>query len=62
MNGEELWGFTDVKIAFGCRNNLFFNSNSCHNCYPGYYMDSNTTVDGAPVCVKCPYKCATCNA
>lgn len=41
MQNNELWGFTNVKVAFGCRNNLLFFNGSCHNCEIGYYLNNN---------------------
>lgn len=41
MQNNERWGFTNVKVAFGCRNNLLFFNGSCHNCEIGYYLNNN---------------------
>ena len=61
MQNNELWGFTNVKLAFGCRNNLLFFNGNCHNCEIGYYLNNTDDQSLSPVCMKCPFSCISCN-
>lgn len=61
MYGEELWGLTNFRLAFGCQNNLFFNGLTCEGCEPGFYLDTELLVNGAHTCHECQPNCLSCS-